>query len=230
MANSISPKTNKIVNVVFSLGAAVVIIATLAKILHLSWADYALIAGFVTEAVIFVIYAFLPPPETTVGDATHAGPTHGATGEIITYLEAAKLDGAAFEKLSTSFQRLNDTAMYLGDLADMSKASKDFTHNTASAAASLGTIKDVVTGVATNLGSFSVATEGVKDLNAQFQTMSKSLESMNQYYSKLNEASAAMSSSAADAVRAKEQIALLADNLTQLNKVYGNMITAMQGR
>jgi peptidoglycan hydrolase CwlO-like protein len=56
------------------------------------------------------------------------------------------------------------------------------------------------------------------------------MESINQYYSKLNEASAAMSSSAQDAVRAKEQIALLADNLTQLNKVYGNMITAMQGR
>ena len=37
-------------------------------------------------------------------------------------------------------------------------------------------------------------------------------------------------SRAADAVRAKEQIALLADNLTQLNKVYGNMIVAMQGR
>ena len=70
MSNSISPKTNKIINVVFSLGAAVVIIATLAKILHLSWADYALITGFITEAVIFTIYAFLPPPE--VGDATHA--------------------------------------------------------------------------------------------------------------------------------------------------------------
>jgi len=41
MSNSISPKTNKIINVIFSLGAAVVIIATVAKILHLSWADYA---------------------------------------------------------------------------------------------------------------------------------------------------------------------------------------------
>ena len=229
MANHISPRTNKIVNVIFSLGAAVVIIATLAKILHLSWADYALILGFITEAAIFTIYAFLPPPEVG-GDTTHAGPAHGATEQVISYMEAAKLDGAAFEKLSASFNRLNDTAMYLGDLADMSKASKDFTHNTASAAASLGTIKDAVSGVATNLGSFATATEGVKDLNAQFQTMSNSLESMNQYYSKLNEASAAMSSSAADAVRAKEQIALLADNLTQLNKVYGNMINAMQGR
>ena len=229
MANHISPRINKIVNVIFSLGAAVVIIATLAKILHLAWADYALIVGFITEAGIFIIYAFLPPPESG-SEATHAGPAHGATDEVISHMEAAKLDGAAFEKLSTSFSRLNDTAMYLGDLADMSKASKDFTHNTASAAISLGTIKDAVAGVAVNLGSFSTATEGVKDMNAQFQTISKSLESMNQYYSKLNEASAAMSSSAADAVRAKEQIALLADNLTQLNKVYGNMINAMQGR
>ena len=229
MANQISPRVNKIVNVIFSLGAAVVIIATLAKILHLAWADYALIVGFITEAGIFIIYAFLPPPESG-SEATHAGPAHGATDEVISHMEAAKLDGAAFEKLSTSFSRLNDTAMYLGDLADMSKASKDFTHNTASAAVSLGTIKDAVAGVAVNLGSFSTATEGVKDMNAQFQTISKSLESMNQYYSKLNEASAAMSSSAADAVRAKEQIALLADNLTQLNKVYGNMINAMQGR
>jgi hypothetical protein len=52
---------------------------------------------------------------------------------------------------------------------------------------------------------------------------------MNLYYSKLNEASKAMSASAEDAMRAKEQIGLLADNLTQLNKVYGNMITAMKG-
>ena len=34
----------------------------------------------------------------------------------------------------------------------------------------------------------------------------------------------------ADAVRAKEQIALLADNLTKLNQIYSNMLSAMQGR
>ena len=71
---------------------------------------------------------------------------------------------------------------------------------------------------------------GVKNLNEQFAMMSKSMEAMNTYYAKLTEASNAMSSSAQDAIRAKEQIALLADNLTQLNKVYGNMIIAMQGR
>ncbi len=227
MSNSISPRTNKIINVVFSLGAAVVIIATLAKILHLGWADYALILGFITEAVIFTIYAFLPPPE--VGDATHA-PQAGAVDSVMAHLEAAKLDGAAFEKLSTSFQRLNDTAMYLGDLAEMSKSSKDFTNNTKEAAIALGTIKDAAAGVSSNLGSFTLASDGVKNLSEQFQMMSKSMEAMNTYYSKLTEASNAMSSSAQDAIRAKEQIALLADNLTKLNQVYGNMIVAMQGR
>jgi methyl-accepting chemotaxis protein len=227
MSNSISPRTNKIINVVFSLGAAVVIIATLGKILHLGWADYALILGFITEAAIFTIYAFLPPPE--VGDATHA-PQTGAVDSVISHLEAAKLDGAAFEKLSNSFQRLNDTAMYLGDLADMSKSSKDFTHNTKDAAIALGSIKDAAASVSVNLGSFASATDGVRNLNDQFQMMSKSMEAMNTYYSKLAEASNAMSSSAQDAIRAKEQIALLADNLTKLNQVYGNMIIAMQGR
>lgn len=227
MSNSISPRTNKIINVVFSLGAAVVIIATLAKIIHLSWADYALITGFVTEAAIFTIYAFLPPPE--VGDATHA-PQAGAVDSVMAHLEAAKLDGAAFEKLSNSFQRLNDTAMYLGDLADMSKASKDFTNNIKEASTTLVSIKDSAVAVSANLGSFALTTEGVKNINDQFVIMSKSMEAMNAYYAKLTEASNAMSSSAQDAIRAKEQIALLADNLTQLNKVYGNMLTAMQGR
>ncbi|MBP7939749.1 MAG: hypothetical protein KAZ20_01295, partial [Sediminibacterium sp.] len=67
MAKTISEKTNKIVNVVISLGAAVVIIGAMAKIIHLSWADWALIVGLLTEAGIFVIYAFLPPPPVDHG-------------------------------------------------------------------------------------------------------------------------------------------------------------------
>jgi methyl-accepting chemotaxis protein len=112
----------------------------------------------------------------------------------------------------------------------MAKSSKDFTNNTKDAAIALGTVKDSVASVANNLGSFASASDGVKNLNEQFVTMTKTMEAMNNYYGKLSEASNAMSSSAADAVRAKEQIALLADNLTKLNQIYGNMLTAMQGR
>jgi methyl-accepting chemotaxis protein len=227
MSNSISPRTNKIVNVVISLGAAVVLVGALAKIIHLSWADYALIVGLLTEALIFVIYAFLPPPEMGGGSSDGAS---GTTDAVLAKLESAKIDQAAFDKLSTSFQRLNDTAMYLGDIADMAKSSKEFAQNTSTAATSMGGVNDAILGVSNNLAGFATATSGVKDLSNQFEMMGKSMEEMNQYYSKLTEASAAMSSSAGDAVRAKEQIGILADNLTKLNQIYGNMIVAMQGR
>jgi uncharacterized phage infection (PIP) family protein YhgE len=228
MANSISPRTNKIINVVISLGAAVVILGALTKLINLPGSDWILVTGLLTEAGIFVIYAFLPPPE--LGHSGGEGGAAGATDAVVASMEAAKLDQAAFDKLSTSFQRLNDTAMYLGDLAEMAKSSKDFTTNTKEAAIALGSVKDSVSSVATNLGSFASSTDGIKNLNDQFATMSKTMEAMNNYYSKLSEASNAMSSSAADAVRAKEQIATLANNLTKLNQIYGNMINAMQGK
>jgi hypothetical protein len=53
---------------------------------------------------------------------------------------------------------------------------------------------------------------------------------MNQFYGKLAAASQAMNSTADDANKAKEQIAVLATNLSKLNQVYGNMLTAMSGR
>lgn len=227
MSNSISPKTNKIINVVISLGAAVVILGALTKLINLPGADWLLVVGLLTEAVIFVIYAFLPPPD--MGTPSSAAGS-GATESVVSSMEAAKLDEAAFKKLSTSFEKLNDTAKHLGDLADMAKSSKDFTNNTKDAAIALGTVKDSVASVATNLGSFASASDGVKNLNEQFVTMTKTMEAMNNYYSKLSEASNAMSSSAADAVRAKEQITLLANNLTKLNQIYSNMLNAMQGR
>jgi prophage DNA circulation protein len=112
----------------------------------------------------------------------------------------------------------------------MAKSSKEFAQNTSTAATSMGGVNEAIQGVSNNLAGFATATSGVKDLSNQFEMMEKSMEAMNQYYGKLTEASAAMSSSASDAVRAKEQIGILADNLTKLNQIYGNMIVAMQGR
>jgi gliding motility-associated protein GldL len=56
------------------------------------------------------------------------------------------------------------------------------------------------------------------------------LKAMNKFYSNLVNASDAMASSAKDATNTKDQIALLSKNLTSLNQIYGNMLSAMQGR
>lgn len=51
----------KVLNFITSIGAAIVVIGALMKITHRENADTFLTIGLVTEAVIFVIYAFVPP-------------------------------------------------------------------------------------------------------------------------------------------------------------------------
>ena len=57
-----SKSTERLVNVVVCVGAAVVIFGAWAKILHKSFADIMLTVGLLTEAAIFLVYALLPPP------------------------------------------------------------------------------------------------------------------------------------------------------------------------
>ncbi|MFM2233236.1 MAG: gliding motility protein GldL [Bacteroidota bacterium] len=60
MSSSNSSSTfEKYVNIFVSIGAAVVIFGAWAKILHKSFADIMLTVGLLTEAVIFLVYAWL---------------------------------------------------------------------------------------------------------------------------------------------------------------------------
>ena len=101
---------------------------------------------------------------------------------------------------------------------------------------------------ATTMGSFNNAAESAKGFHEQVQVLTKNLGSLNTiyelelkesnnhlkalntFYGKLAEASQAMTSSVDDANKVKDQISALAGNLGKLNSVYGNMLTAMQGR
>lgn len=58
----VSKSTDKLVNIVVCVGAAIVIFGAWAKLLHKPYADTMLTVGLLTEAAIFLIYAFLPPP------------------------------------------------------------------------------------------------------------------------------------------------------------------------
>jgi gliding motility-associated protein GldL len=64
----------------------------------------------------------------------------------------------------------------------------------------------------------------------ELQDTNNHLKAMNNFYSNLAEASQAMQGSVTDAKKTQEQIGLLAKNLGNLNQVYGNMLSAMQGR
>lgn len=251
MSSGVSPTTNRLVNVIVCVGAAVVIFGAWAKILHKSYADIMLTVGLLTEAAIFIIYAILPPPDQGAPSApviVEKEKGNPALKSMEKMLEEADITPANLSKLSAGFQKLGTTVTNMGELGDIVKATGDYTQKTVAASAALDKVKEAYTNTAASLTSFNEASESTKQYHDQVQVLTKNLSSLNtiyelelqesnnhlkalnQFYGKLAQASNAMTGTVEDAEKAKQQIGLLASNLGRLNSVYGNMLTAMQGR
>lgn len=251
MASGVSPATNRLVNIVVCVGAAVVIFGAWAKILHKSFADIMLTVGLLTEAAIFLIYAILPPPDQ--GAPSQPVPVEADKGNpalksMEKMLVDADITPANLSRLSSGFQKLGTTVNGMTEIGDIVKATGDYTQKTKAASVALESVTTAYTNAANSMSSFNEASESSKQFHSQVQVLTKNLSSLNtiyelelqesnnhlkalnQFYGKLAETSSAMAGSVDDAKKAKEQMSLLASNLGNLNKVYGNMLTAMQGR
>ena len=81
------------------------------------------------------------------------------------------------------------------------------------------------------LGELQVMSKSLSSLKAlqevDFSQTKDQIAGMNNFYSKLNEAVADLGNSLEDTKRYKDQMAALNTNLGSLNRVYGNMLTAM---
>ena len=253
MAAAIPPKVSRVVDIFVSIAAAVVIWGALQKLLHTSWADFFLKLGLGTEALVFLVYGVLYLVYPAVDDhqvkIAGAQPQTGnpALKSMEKMLEEADITPANLGKLSAGFQKLGTTVEKMGEISDVVKATGDYTQKTNEAAQALDAVKVAYSNVANSASSFNNASEGAKIFHEQIQVLTKNLSSLNtiyelelqesnnhlkalnQFYGKLNEASSAMNNTASDAIRAKDQISALANNLGKLNQIYGNMISAMQG-
>jgi gliding motility-associated protein GldL len=254
MAAAIPPKVSRIVDVFVSIAAAVVIWGALQKLLHTSWADFFLKVGLGTEALVFLVYGILylyfpaiDDHQVKLAGANAAPQGNPALKTMEKMLAEADITPANLGKLSAGFQKLGTTVEKMGEIGDVVKATGDYTQKTKEAAQALDAVKTAYSGMANSATSFNNASEGAKVFHEQIQVLTKNLSSLNtiyelelqesnnhlkalnQFYGKLNEASNAMNTTATDAIKAKEQITALANNLGRLNQIYGNMISAMQG-
>jgi len=253
MAAKIPPKVGKIVDVLVSIAATIVLFGALQKLMHTKLADLFLQIGLYSEALIFLgyglLYMYYPAMdehEVHVPGLDDKG--NPAINTMEKMMKEADITPANLGNLSAGFKKFGSTVSQITDLSDMVKSTGDFSTKTKEAATALGNVAGAVTQAATSLSSFNEASESTKQFHGQVQVLSKNLASLNavyemelqesnnhlkalnQFYGKLAEASSLMNGTAEDAAKAKEQIAALAGNLTRLNQVYGNMLTAMSGR
>jgi len=245
MSAGLSPAANRLLNVFVSGGAAIVIVGALFKIQHYKGADIMLPIGLLLEAAIFVVYAILPPDEVAHAKEEGQGSALNSMEEM---MAAANINQDNLSKLSANFSKFNTTVEKMSEIGDVVKSAGDFSAKTKEATTAMGSVATAVSSATSSLGAFNEASESTKQFHGQIQILAKNLTSLNtiyelelqesnnhlkalnQFYGKLAQASAAMNGTAEDAMKAKEQIGALATNLSKLNGVYGNMLTAMQGR
>jgi gliding motility-associated protein GldL len=186
---------------------------------------------------------FKPTPLTLPGSTGNPALT-----KLDDMLNAADITPANLGKLGENFKKLGTTVDKISDVSDAIKATNDYSAKTKEAATALGQMKDAYLSASTTVQHFNNAAEGTKQFHEQVQVLTKNLSSlntiyelelqdtnnhlkaMNRFYNNLVQASDAMSGSVDDAKKAHDQIATLAGNLGKLNQIYGNMLSAMQGR
>lgn len=256
MAAAIPSRVSKWVDVGVSFGASLVIWGALRKITHAPDADTWLWIGLSTETIIFatygVLYAIYPP----IKDTTHDEEQFAIAGEkarkgfaaMDKMLMEADITPDTMKRLGEGFKQLNSTVGGMTNINDSIAATSDFAAKTREVTGTLEKVKDAYSTAANSVGAFNMATEGARSFHEQIQVLTKNLASLNTiyelelqesnnhlkalnaFYGKLSETSASMLNSAEDAKKVQDQIGHLATNLGRLNNIYGNMLTAMQGR
>ena len=211
MAQSKSIK--RITNMVYGLGAAIVIIGALFKIQHISFGPLTgglmLTIGLVVEALVFVYSAFEPIEEdldwTKVyqelgSDSFESEEKLGADGllsqKLDNLLQEAKIDSSLMESLGNSMKNFQSAAEGLSSASESVASTNRYNEQVSMAAAQMETLNSLY--------------------KVQVENSSKQAE--------IN------SAVVENTERLKEQMESLAKNLSSLNGVYGGMLSAMSSK
>ena len=192
----------------YGWGASLVILGALFKIEHLPGASIMLILGLGTEAVIFFFSAFESPKEEPDWSLVYPelaymkDPDKEGTPaqQLNKALERAKIEDELIESLGDGLRKFGETATKLNETVEAAGAISEYNQQ---------------------------IQEGVKNMNAlnslyelQLQTSSQQMEASTQFLQNL-------STSIEDSKRFQQEVGKLAENLSALNQVYGNMLNAM---
>ena len=177
--------------------------------------------------------------------ATNRRGSGSASQEMDKMLEEAKIGPDLIESLGTGFRNLSDHTSKLNNISDASVATEEYVSNVKSAAGKMNKLSDSYEAASETLTGLTVSSEDSNAYSDSLKGISSKLSELNNVYElQLKSASEHMQSSNAafegmdslmvnlkSSVESTEQykqnISELAKNLSSLNTIYGNMLTAM---
>lgn len=162
-------------------------------------------------------------------------------------LAEAKIEPELIASLGDGLRSLSTSANQLGSISDASAATEEFVGNIKSASSRVGKLSDAYENAAASLMGLTSTEEAGNNFGEAMQKVSGNLSALNNVYEMqlkgasehlettekmyggINELMTNLHSSLDDTKKYKETMAELSKNLTELNSVYGNMLSAMSG-
>ncbi|WKN33646.1 gliding motility protein GldL [Porifericola rhodea] len=187
---------------IYGIGAAVVIVGAMFKILHLPGAGIMLGVGLTTEAIIFLFSAFEPKhqeydwslvyPEL-VGDTEAAdrrkisngkSKSNGdsVTKKLDAMLESSKVGPELIDSLGRGMKNLSDSVSKMGSLSNAAVATDEYAKNVKAASSSLSDMNKSYSTAIQAMSSMADASKDTKEYHVQVQSVTKNLASLNAVY------------------------------------------------
>lgn len=165
--------------------------------------------------------------------------------ELDKLLTEAKIGPDLIASLGTGMKTLGENAAKMSDLSSATVATDDYVKNVQVASKSVGSLAGAYDKATQAMNSLSTSSDDVKVYNDQVSSAGKNLAALNaiyelqlqdsnkhlketsKFYEGINDLMSNLNSSVEDTKRYKEEVSKLAKNLSSLNTVYGNMLSAM---
>jgi gliding motility-associated protein GldL len=160
-------------------------------------------------------------------------------------LADAKIEPELIESLGVGMKALSDNANQLGEVSGASTATNNYIESLDSASAKMGQLSDAYDSASESLAGLTNAKASSDAVGEQMEKVSGNLAALNnvyemqlkgasehleateQMYSGINELMGNLHGSIDDTRMYKETMGELSKNLSALNTVYGNMLSAM---
>jgi len=241
----------------YGLGASVVILGALFKIMHWPMANLMLIVGLGTEAIIFGFSAFAPPfRDFNWGKmypvlAEEEGEEDGVPGKTVSekldhMMSDAEIDAQLIGKLGKGLHNLSDTAEGMADLSNATAATDEYAQNVRNAAQSMLAVNEAGNSTVNAMNTLIETTSEAEEYQNQMQNITKNLgalnavyemelqdsnthlKTINKFYGSLTETMENMSDAGNETQQFKEEISKLGSNLSSLNNSYGDLSATIQ--
>lgn len=222
----------RVKNAIIGLGAAVVIIGALFKLMSWPGSGALLIAGLGTEAFIFALQGILPPHPHYYWEKFYPGlevsphleemstakplKKESVSEQLDEMLEKANIESKLIERLGANLGKLGDNVAKMSEVGEASVATTEFANKTKEAVAALDQMKSAYTNATSSIETLGKSTEQFIEYQSQIQSVSQNLASLNALYEQ-------------ELTGTTGNLQALNKNLAGLNSVYGNMLTAMTG-